>query len=85
MTIDKQGQPVRTELAGDPEYHSAKIIAKRLKFPLTKIQLNALTYVEGEKNDYHPSKRIMNPLAAFVHCCDTISARIWFDEPKKAV
>lgn len=84
LTIDKWGKSARTELARNPEYHSVKIIVKRLKFPLTKIQLNALTYAEGEKNDYHPTKRIMNPLAAFVHCCDTISARIWFDESKKS-
>jgi hypothetical protein len=84
MAVDKHGQPVRTPLADDQRYASAIVIVKRLKIPLTEKQLNALTYVEGEKNDYHPTKRIMNPLAAFVHCCDTISARIWFDEPKKS-
>jgi hypothetical protein len=84
ITTDKRGRPIRTELAGDQEYHTAEIIIKRLKIPLTKVQMNALIYAEGEKNDYHPTKRIMNPLAAFVHCCDTISARIWFDEPRKS-
>lgn len=83
-TTNKAGRPMRTLLAEDPNYHSAKIIVQRLKIPLTKMQLNALMYVEGEKNDYHPTKRVMNPLAAFVHCCDTISARIWFDEPRKS-
>lgn len=84
MTIDKHGRPMRTNLADDSEYSSAKIIVKHLQIPLTKVQLNALMYVEGEKSDYHPTKRIMKPLAAFVHCCDTISARIWFDEPRKS-
>lgn len=84
MAVDANGQPIRTPLADDQKYKTAVVIVKRLKIPLTKKQLNALTYVEGEKNDYHPTKRIMNPLAAFIHCCDTISARIWFDEPKKS-
>ena len=84
MTIDKQGRPVLSLLAKDPKYNSAVVIVNQLKIPLTKEQLNALKYVEGENDDYHATKRIMNPLAAFVHCCDTISARIWFDEPKKS-
>ena len=48
---------------------------------LTPDQRNAFHYVHGEGDDYHPTKRIMGPLAAFVHCCDTMSARIWFDYP----
>ncbi len=44
---------------------------------------NALKYVEGEGNDYSSENRIMGPLAAFCHCCDVISSRIWFDYPKK--
>ncbi len=84
MTIDGRGRPIPAALAGNPKYQSAIIIAKRLKISLTRDQSNALKYVEGEKNDYHDTKRIMNPLAAFVHCCDTISARIWFDEPRQS-
>ncbi|MDO8593001.1 MAG: hypothetical protein Q7R92_04525 [bacterium] len=84
MSIDKRGRPVSTPLKNNPNYQSAIIIVKKLKIPLTNEQMNALKYVEGEKNDYHKTKRIMNPLAAFIHCCDTISARIWFDEPKKS-
>lgn len=41
---------------------------------------NALEYVEGEREDYTPSKRVMNELGAFCHCCDIISARIWHDK-----
>ncbi len=84
LTVDVRERPVRTELASNPNYRSAEVILKRLKIPTTKTQRNALKYAEGEKQDYHPTKRVMNPLAAFVHCCDTISARIWFDEPKKS-
>lgn len=50
---------------------------------LTENQMNGLKYVEGEKNDYTPNQRVMSPLAAFCHICDTTSARIWFDRPRK--
>lgn len=49
---------------------------------LTPEQENALRYVEGEGDDYRGDRRIMNELAAFCHCCDVISARIWHDEPR---
>ncbi len=52
-------------------------------FELTDDHLNALTYVHGEGDDYDPHVRVQWPLAAFVHICDTISARIWFDYPKE--
>lgn len=41
--------------------------------------INALKYIHGEGNDYSSSNRVMNPLSAFCHCCDIISARIFFD------
>lgn len=49
----------------------------------TDDQYNALKYIHGEGIDYHPTERIQGPLGAFVHCCDTFSARIFFDYPKK--
>lgn len=49
---------------------------------LTPALLNALTYVEGEMNDYSSKRRVMNELAAFCHKVDVHSARIWFDYPK---
>ncbi|MEK6891083.1 MAG: hypothetical protein AABX03_03005, partial [Nanoarchaeota archaeon] len=52
-------------------------------FELTSEQENALKYVEGEGEDYDPHKRAQLPLAAFVHICDVISARIWHDYPKE--
>lgn len=52
-------------------------------FVLTDEHLNAIKYVEGEGNDYHPVERMQGPLAAFIHCCDTLSARVWFDKPEK--
>jgi hypothetical protein len=50
---------------------------------LTPEQYNGLKYIHGEGDDYDPKVRIQLPLAAFVHCCDTMSARIWFDYPKQ--
>lgn len=46
-------------------------------------QKNALKYIHGEGKDFSTTERIQSPLAAFCHICDTISARIWFDYPKK--
>jgi hypothetical protein len=58
-------------------------IAKSYNFNLTPEHLNGLTYIHGEGDEYHPTKRIQGPLAAFVHVCDVVSARIWFDYPKQ--
>jgi hypothetical protein len=52
----------------------------RYGFTLTPTELNALRYAHGEGADYRSDKRIMNELAAFVHCCDTLSARVWHSE-----
>lgn len=51
---------------------------------LSADEVNALKYIHGEGRDYHPTERIMSPLAAFVHCCDVASARIWPDEPRES-
>ena len=63
----------------------------KISFVLTKLKeynielnddcCNAIKYSHGEGKDYRSDKRIQTPLAAFVHCCDVISARIWFDQP----
>jgi 23S rRNA maturation-related 3'-5' exoribonuclease YhaM len=44
--------------------------------------VNAVTYVEGEMNDYSSERRVMNELAAFCHKVDVHSARIWYDYPQ---
>ena len=49
---------------------------------LTDSHLNDLKYIHGEGNDYSFDERVQQPMAAFVHVCDVISARIWFDYPK---
>lgn len=54
------------------------------EYVLSNSELNALKYVHGEGKDHNPNTRVMNELAAFVHCCDTISARIWYDKDSYA-
>lgn len=51
---------------------------------LNDAQKNALDFAEGENEHYTNERRVMGPLAAFVHMCDITSARIWFDHPAVA-
>jgi hypothetical protein len=47
---------------------------------LCDAQKNALRYVEGvPDSEYTPGERTMGELAAFCHCCDILSARLWHD------
>jgi hypothetical protein len=51
---------------------------------LSDSQKNALKYVEGiPDSEYKPGDRIMGELAAFCHCCDILSARLWYDWGKE--
>jgi hypothetical protein len=51
---------------------------------LSDDQKNALKYVEGiPDSEYKPGDRIMGELAAFCHCCDILSARLWYDWGKE--
>lgn len=56
-----------------------KLLKRDYNYTLSADEHNALKYAHGEGADYHPTKRIMRPLATLVHCCDVISARIWHD------
>lgn len=49
---------------------------------LSAMQINGLTYVEGELKDYSSKNRVMNELAAFCHKADVWSARGWYNYPK---
>lgn len=54
----------------------------RYAIALTPEQANALRFAEGVRDtDYRSSSRTMGPLAAFVHTCDLLSARLWFNHP----
>lgn len=53
-------------------------------FILTEEHQNGLKYVEGEKDDYTPTRRTQTPLAAFVHLWDNWSARGWPNFPAES-
>jgi len=52
------------------------------KVELTDDEMNALEYTHGEVDDHSKTERKMGRLAAFVHACDCMSARLWHDEGK---
>ena len=52
------------------------------RITLTEEQVNALQYIEGE-HDYSNTERKMGQMAAFCHCCDILSARVWFDKGRE--
>jgi len=53
-------------------------LIRKYGIQLTDAQENALRYVEGvPDSEYTPKERIMEELAAFCHCCDILSARLW--------
>lgn len=76
--------PSKKDFKNDLEKHEfIESLIKKYKIKLNANHKNALQYIHGEGDSFHRTKRIQKPLAAFVHCLDTMSARIWFDEPKK--
>jgi hypothetical protein len=79
----KGRKPVKLQKPNMSSVEQSLAILDSYKVKLTPAQKNALTYTHGEGKDYHPTKRIMGPLAAFVHRCDTMSARIWYKYPKR--
>lgn len=76
----------KKDFKNDLEKHEfIESLIKKYKIKLTANHKNAFAYIHGEGNEYSRTKRIQKPLAAFVHCLDVMSARIWFDEPKKSL
>lgn len=49
---------------------------------LTPQLVNAVTYAEGEGDDYRGDRRVMSELAGFVHMMDVMSARVRHDDPR---
>jgi hypothetical protein len=59
-----------------------QMMLNKYQLRLKPTQANALTYVEGIRDeDYRPGDRIMEPLAALVHTCDLLSARLFYNFP----
>lgn len=60
------------------------ILISRHGIELSAEQRNALRYIHGEPDsEYSPEERLAGRLAAFCHCCDYLSARLWFDQPDR--
>ncbi|MFA5857332.1 MAG: hypothetical protein WC867_08270 [Candidatus Pacearchaeota archaeon] len=74
---DRSGNKNNTQIK-----HFKEELIQKYGFQLNDSQLNALRYVEGENENYHPTERVMNELASFCHMCDIWSARGWYDFPK---
>lgn len=66
----------------DYRYVFRESLFTKYKISLTEDHFTAIRYIEGEGKDYSSTKRILNPLGAFCHSCDVISARIWYDKPE---
>jgi hypothetical protein len=76
-------------LCGHLQWGASKAFRKKFRtdliheigIKLSEAQWNALQYVEGvPDNEYSPGERTMGELAAFCHCADILSARLWHDK-----
>jgi hypothetical protein len=67
----------------DPTVFKRQIIS-RYGISLSPLEWNALEFIHGENERYSQRKRVIQELGAFCHCCDFLSSRLWFDEPKKS-
>lgn len=66
------------DLTYDSDSEIRKKLIEQFKINLTEEHVLALKYIHGEGSDYRKDMRIMSPLCAFCHCCDVISARIFY-------
>jgi hypothetical protein len=62
----------------ESDYEIRERLMSEFNIILTDEHKNALKYIHGEGQDYSKDKRVMSPLCAFCHCCDVISARIFY-------
>jgi len=67
------------EYETDSDDEIRKMLIEKFNIKLTEEHKLALKYIHGEGHDYRKDKRVMSPLCAFCHCCDVISARIFFE------
>lgn len=73
----------KTEFNSDEEKELfIENMIEKYNFVLNENHKNALRYIHSEGKDFSRTERIQKPLATFVHVCDTVSARIWYDYPK---
>lgn len=62
------------------EINVPQLLKEKYSFRLNPTERNAIRYIHGENQDSNPRKRVMLPLTAFVHCCDILSARVWYEK-----
>jgi hypothetical protein len=79
--IDENGcfEEAVYEYETDSDEDIRQNLISKFGIKLTDEHKLALKYIHGEGDDYRKDKRVMSPLCAFCHCCDIISARIFFD------
>ncbi len=63
----------------DKEVYFNTTLRQNYGIEFTDDQKNALKYIHGEGEDYC-EHRVMNDLAAICHCCDTLSARAYYNK-----
>jgi hypothetical protein len=81
--IAPPGLAIGFDLNVSEQRHEFRLwLAQRSGLVLNDSHVNGLDFVEGEGTRYSSAKRLMGPLAAFCHMCDTLSARLWFDHPR---
>lgn len=79
-TVKNNAADVSTLHADDDSEKVRLALHKSYDYTMTDEEFKAIRYAHGEGSDFQPGgERVMSPLAALVHCCDTISARIWYD------
>lgn len=81
-SVARHGAIYRVDLYSKAERKAFRAeFIKAYGIKLTEVQENALKYVEGVSDaEYTPGARTMGELAAFCHCCDIMSARLWHDK-----
>lgn len=55
-------------------------INEEFAITFTDAEMNALTYIHGEGEEYRKDMRVMNELAGFCHAIDVLSARVLHDK-----
>lgn len=80
----RDGAWVNTGLMKDKKDRAAFRWTKTIEYGvvLSPAIVNAVTYAEGEGDDYRSDRRVSNELAGFVHMCDNYSARSRHDYPR---
>lgn len=73
--------PKHPEVFSDKMKFYREIMPAEWGIEFTAEELNALENIHGEVN--YGEHRVAGPLAAFCHCCDMLSARMWHDKPTK--